>query len=278
MSTTSTRIRDTDTATPVRSGYADVNGLHMYYELYGSGSPLVLLHGGMLTIELNFASLIPALAVTRQVIGVELQGHGRTADIDRLITPAALAGDVVALLDHLGIPSADVFGHSMGGAVAMELAIRHPDRVRSVVAASVSVRPDGLHEDLTDPAKQANSTRMPTPDDFKDFREAYARLSPHPEHFDEFLASLSASTVDTQGWSDEQLAGISSPVLLVIGDRDFTTVEHGALMLDLIPGSQLAVLPDTTHMQVTRCAELLLPMLYRFLGDSPGDDPADIAA
>ena len=246
---------------PSHSGYADVNGLHMYYERYGSGSPLVLLHGGMLTIDLNFASLIPTLALSHKVIGVELQGHGRTADIDREITPSALAGDVVALLDHLGIGSAHMFGHSMGGAVAMELAISHPDRVRAVVAASITVRPEGLHEDLTDPAKQATSTRMPTPQDFDDFREAYLRLSPHPEHFDQFLASLSASTADTQGWSDEQLAGMSSPVLLVIGDRDFTTVEHGALMLKLIPGSTLAVLPDTTHIQVTRRADLLLPML-----------------
>ena len=247
------------------SGYADVNGLHMYYEVHGEGSPLVLLHGGMLTIDLNFAGLIPTLARKHQVIGVELQGHGRTADIDRPLTPAALAGDVVGLLDHLDIAAAHLFGHSMGAATAMEMAVNHSGRVRSVVAASVSVRPDGLHEDLTDPDKQATSTRMPTQQDFIDFREAYLRLSPHPEHFDEFLAALSASNADTQGWTDEQLARISSPVLLVLGDRDFTTVEHGALMQRLIPGAQLAVLPGTPHIQVTRRADLLLPMLDRFL-------------
>lgn len=250
---------------PQQSGYADVNGVHLYHEVYGGGSALVLLHGGMLTIELNFAQLIPTLAGKHQVIGVELQGHGRTADIDRAITPAALAGDVVGLLDHLGIEAAHVFGHSMGGATAMELAINRPDRVRAVVAASVSVRPDGLHEDLTDPDKQATSPRMPTQQDFIDFQQAYLRLSPHPEHFEAFLAVMSASDADTRGWSDEQLATISSPVLLVLGDRDFTTVEHGALMQRLIPGSQLAVLPDTPHMQVTRRADLLLPMLDRFL-------------
>jgi pimeloyl-ACP methyl ester carboxylesterase len=247
------------------SGYADVNGLHMYYEVRGAGSPLVLLHGGMLTIDLNFAALIPTLARRHQVIGVELQGHGRTADIDRPLTPAALAGDVVGLLDHLDVAAAHVFGHSMGAATAMEMAVNHPGRVRSVVAASVSVRADGLHEDLTDPDKQATSTRMPTQQDFIDFRDAYLRLSPHPEHFDEFLAALSASDADTQGWTDEQLAGIGSPVLLVLGDRDFITVEHGALMLRLIPGAQLAVLPDTPHMEVTRRADLLLPVLDRFL-------------
>jgi pimeloyl-ACP methyl ester carboxylesterase len=137
--------------------------------------------------------------------------------------------------------------------------------VGHVVAASASVRPDGMHEDLTDPAKQATSTRMPTQQDFNDFVEAYTRLSPHPEHFQEFLASLSQSNHDLQGWSDEQLAGITAPVLHALGDRDFTTIEHAALMQHLIPGSQLAVLPGTTHMEVTRKADLLLPILTRFL-------------
>jgi pimeloyl-ACP methyl ester carboxylesterase len=251
--------------TPSETSYVDVNGVHMYVETYGDGTPLVLLHGGLLTIDLNFASLIPTLAQRHRVIGVELQGHGRTADIDRPITPAALAGDVVGMLDQLGIDRAHVLGHSMGAAVALELAVNHGDRVRSVVAASASVRPDGMHEDLTDPERMATSTRMPTPQDFADFTEAYRRLSPHPDHFEEFMGRLSSSNADLQGWSDEQLAGISAPTLLVIGDRDFTTVEHAALMLRLIPGSQLAVLPDTTHMQVTRRADLLLSMLGRFL-------------
>jgi pimeloyl-ACP methyl ester carboxylesterase len=250
---------------PRETTYVDVNGVHMYVETHGDGTPLVLLHGGMLTIDLNFASLIPTLAERHQVIGVELQGHGRTADIDRPITPAALAGDVVGMLDQLGIDRAHVLGHSMGAGVALELAVNHPDRVRSVVGASVSVRPDGMHEDLTDPAKMATSTRLPTPQDFADFSEAYRRLSPHPDRFEEFLGRLSASNADLQGWSDEQLAGITAPILLVIGDRDFTTVEHAALMLELIPGAQLAVLPGTTHMQVTRRPDLLLPMLGTFL-------------
>jgi pimeloyl-ACP methyl ester carboxylesterase len=253
-------------ATATESGYVDVNGVHMYYESYGAGDPLVLLHGGMLSIDLNFGGLIPTLALGRRVIGVELQGHGRTADIAREITPAALASDVVGLLDHLGIERADVLGHSMGAAVATELAVAHPDRVRKVVAASVSVRRDGLHEDLTDPAKMATSTRMPTQQDFVAFQQEYQRLSPHPGHFNDFLQSLSKVNADLQGWSDEQLASITAPMLLVLGDRDFMTVEHGAVMLELIPGSQLAVLPDTTHMEVTRRTELLLPMVERFLG------------
>lgn len=251
---------------PHTTGYADVNGLHLYHELYGEGPPLVLLHGGMLTIELDFAALIPALAGSHTVVGVEMQGHGRTADTDRVITPAALASDVVALLDHLGIDRAAVLGHSLGAAVALELAVSHPGRVAAAVSVSGSVRPDGMHEDLTDPARQATSPRMPTAQDFADFQQAYARLSPHPEHFADFLTALSRSAADLQGWSDEQLAGIAAPVLLVLGDRDFVTVEHGALMLRLIPGSQLAVLPDTTHMETTRRPDLLLPVLARFLG------------
>lgn len=254
--------------TPTSTGYADVNGLHMYYEVHGdaaSGSPLVLLHGGMLTIDLSFDTLIPTLAQRHQVIGVEVQGHGRTADIDRPITPANLASDIVALLDHLRIESAHVLGHSMGGAATLELAVNHPTRVRSVAPVSASVRADGLHEDLTDPDKMATSTRMPTQDDFAAFTAAYKRLSPHPDHFDEFLAALSESNADYQGWTDEQLAGISAPTLIVQGDHDFTTNAHAALMQELISGSQLAILPNTTHMQATKRADLLLPMLAEFL-------------
>ena len=163
------------------SGYADVNGLHMYYEVQGEGSPLVLLHGGVQSIDLSFAGLIPELVGRHRVIGVELQGHGRTADIERDSTPAALAGDVVALLDHLGIDRAHMLGFSLGAAVTLELAVSHPDRVRSVVPISEPVRPEGMHEDLKDPSRYATSTRMPTAQDFADMQETYARLSPHPE-------------------------------------------------------------------------------------------------
>jgi pimeloyl-ACP methyl ester carboxylesterase len=247
------------------TGYADVNGVHLYVEVHGSGTPLVLLHGGMMTIDLSFGSLIPELARRHRVIAVELQGHGRTADVDREITPAASASDVVGLLDHLGVDRAHVLGHSMGAAVALELAVSHPDRVRSVVPISATVRAEGMHEDFSDPEKMAVSTRMPTAEDFEEMRSTYRRLSPHPERFEEFLDRLSRSNADLRGWSDEQLAAVTAPTLLVIGDHDFTTVQHAALMLELIPGSQLAVLPGTTHMQATRRPELLLPMLGRFL-------------
>lgn len=249
----------------MNSGYADVNGLHMYYESHGEGTPLVLLHGGMLTIDINFAGLIPTLATKHRVIAVEMQGHGRTADIDRAFTPAALASDIVALLDHLGIERAHVLGHSMGAAVTLELAVSHPERVRSIVPISGSVRMEGMHPDLLDPSKHATSDRMPTAADFAEFSAAYRQLSPHPAHFQDFLTRLSASNADLKGWTDEQLAGITAPTLIVQGDNDFVTIEHAALMQQLIPGAKLAVLPDTTHMQVTRRADYLLPMLAAFL-------------
>jgi pimeloyl-ACP methyl ester carboxylesterase len=254
------------TTSPTSTGYADVNGLHLYFEEYGAaGTPLVLLHGGLLTIDLNFAALIPRLAQRHRVIAVEQQGHGRTADIDRTISPASSAADVVALLDHLRIDRAHVLGHSMGGAVAMELAVSHPDRVLSVVPVSITVRPEGMHADFSDPESMATSTRMPTADDMAAMRSAYERLSPHPEHFDAFLATLSASQEDLRGWSDDQLAAVTTPVLFVVGDHDFTTVEHAALMLERTTGSQLLVLPGTTHMQATRRVELLDAALTGFL-------------
>lgn len=255
---------------PTSTGFADVNGLHLYYETYGSGAPLVLLHGGMLTIDLNFATLIPTLAQTHTVIAVEQQGHGRTANIDREITYPNLASDVVALLDHLGIQRAAVLGHSMGGGVALELAVSHPDRVSAIMPISASVSKDGMHPDLLDPSTFETSSIMPTAQDFADFKGAYERLSPHPEQFDAFLMSLSGMDSDFAGWSDEQLAAISCPVLIVQGDNDFTTIAHAGVMLAKIPGSTLAVIPGTTHMQVTRRDTILLPVLEQFFAGHPG--------
>ena len=252
--------------TPTFSEYADVNGLHLYYEQHGTtGSPLVLLHGGMLNIDLNFAELIPRLAPRHRVIAVELQGHGRTADTERTISPANSASDVVALLDHLGIERAHMLGHSMGGAVAMELAVSYANRVLSAVPISITVRPDGMHADFSDSAKMATSTRMPTADDMTAMKSTYHRLSPHPEHFDDFLATLSSSQEDLKGWSDEQLATVTVPVLFIVGDHDFTTIEHAGLMIEKTPGSQLLVLPGTTHMRATHRVDVLDPVLAAFL-------------
>jgi pimeloyl-ACP methyl ester carboxylesterase len=249
----------------VTTGYAPVNGLQMYYEVHGTGRPLVLLHGGLLNIDLSFGGLIPGLAARRQVIGTELQGHGRTADIERDIELGYLAADVAALLDHLGIDQADVLGFSLGGGVAMQLALGHPDRVGRVIVASVSYAGDGFHEEITDPARHATSTRMPTAADFQQMQESYARLAPDPGHFEAFAAKASQAAGNLKGWTPAELGGITAPMLLVFGDHDFIRLEHAVEMHGLIPGAQLAVLPGATHMGVMRRTDLMLPLVQDFL-------------
>lgn len=250
------------------TGYADVNGLHMYYEVHGDqGTPLVLLHGGVMTFDNTWSGMVPALAQRHRVVGVEFQAHGHTADIDRDLSYANLASDVVGLLDHLGIDRAHVMGHSMGGGTTLELAVHHGDRLLKAVPISASVRPDGAHPDLSDPSKFATSTRMPTEADFADMAAAYARVAPHPEAFDKLPERSMTSVAGWTGWTDEELAGITAPTLIVLGDHDFTTTAHGAVMQELIPGSQLAIVPGATHMQVVKRTDVLLPILAAFLLD-----------
>ena len=249
----------------VTTGYAPVNGLKMYYEVHGAGRPLVLLHGGLLTIDLSFGEVWPQLAADRQVIATELQGHGRTGDIDREMDLRHLAGDVAGLLDHLGVAQADVLGFSLGGGVALQLALDHPDRVGRIILASISYAPDGFHPEISDPAQHAASTRMPTAEDFAQMREAYDRLAPDPGHFDAFAAKTSQAAASLKGWTAEELGRIGAPTLLVFGDHDFIRLEHAVEMHGLIPGAQLAVLPGTTHMGVMRRADLIVPLVRDFL-------------
>src|SRR5215510_10137405 len=171
------------------TGYAPVNGLKMYYEVHGSGDPVVLLHGAFMTITNNWNGWIGELAKTRKVIAVEMQGHGRTADIDRDITNENLADDVAALLEQLKIPRADLIGYSMGGAVAMQCAIRHPDKVRKVVVISSMFRRDGMVKEALDVFPKL------TADAFKGspLEADYKKLSPTPDDFPKFVKRLLAS-------------------------------------------------------------------------------------
>jgi pimeloyl-ACP methyl ester carboxylesterase len=265
----SSQLRDTSREDQVDSGYAPVNGLRMYYEVHGSdgaGRPLVLLHGGLLTIDLSFGDLLPGLAAGRRVIATELQGHGRTADIERDIDLGLLASDVAGLLDHLGVGQADVLGFSLGGGVALQLTLDHPDRVGRLIPASAGYASDGYHQEISDPAQHATSTRMPTAEDFRQMREAYERLAPDPGHFDEFAAKVSQAAGNLKGWTADELGSITAPTLLVFGDHDFIRLEHAVQMHGLIPGAQLAVLPGTTHMGVLRRTDLILPLVTGFLG------------
>ena len=239
--------------------YAPVNGLQLYYETHGSGRPLVLLHGGLQTIDLSFGPLLKPLAAIRQVIAVELQGHGHTADVGRPMTIEALAGDVVALLDHLGIAQADLFGFSLGGLVACAVAVGAPTRVGKLIAASADPhRPPGRESAPLD------DDRMPTPADFQAMREAYDAVAPNPAHFDEFAAKTSAMVHQFPGWTDE-LRSLRAPTLLIFGDRDFSPLPDVVELFELLPNAQLAVLPGTTHVGVTRRASEVLALITPFL-------------
>jgi pimeloyl-ACP methyl ester carboxylesterase len=241
--------------------YAPVNGLQLYYEERGAGRPLVLLHGGLLTIDLSFGPLLEPLASSRQVIAVELQGHGHSADSDRPLTMEALAGDVVALLDHLGIAEADVFGFSLGGLVAYAMAFSAPTRVAKLIVASADAhRPPGRESAPLD------EDRMPTAADFQAMRDAYEAVAPDPAHFDEFAAKNSRLVHEVPGWTDE-LRSIRVPTLLIFGDRDFSPLPDVLELFELLPNAQLAVLPGTTHMGVTRRPAEILALITPFLDE-----------
>ncbi|MFI1095597.1 alpha/beta fold hydrolase [Streptomyces sp. NPDC020917] len=244
--------------------YAEVNGLELYYERHGSGGrPLVLLHGGVLTIDLSFGAVLPSLAAGREVIAVEMQGHGRTADSDRPITLENLASDVVGLLDELGLAQADFLGFSLGGLTALQIAVTRPERVGRLVLVSTHYRQDGYHDEVRTP--DWGSPRLPGEDDFAEMAAAYAAVAPHPEHFQDFLAKCSAAAHAELPWTADDLRGLTAPTLLAIGDTDFVRIEHAAEMLRLIPRAELAVLPGTTHMAIMRRADLLLPVVSGFL-------------
>ncbi len=224
--------------------YADVNGLHLYYEQHGDGPPLVLLHGGLLTIELSFGVAIPVLASRHQVIAVEMQGHGRTADIDRPMTFEYLAADVVGLLDQLGIERTDLFGFSLGGLTTYQLLVDHPARIRRAVVASADHR--------NDRGGEVHPERLPTEADFAAMRDAYSAVAPDPSHFEAFAEKTVAMVHGFDGWTDDQLRAIEVPVLVLIGDTDFILVPDAAEAAELMTHGQLAVLPATTHMDMTR--------------------------
>jgi pimeloyl-ACP methyl ester carboxylesterase len=235
------------------AGYVSVNGLEMYYEIHGAGRPLVVLHGAYMTIE-TMGEIVPALAETRQVIAVELQGHGHTADMDRPLTYEQMADDVAALIGHLGIEQAGVFGYSMGGGVALQVALRHPEVVRKLVVASASYTSEGMYPEVL------ATIETITPEAFagSPLDEAYLRTAPNPEAFPNLVAKLKQLDMEPYAWPPEDIQAIAAPTLLIIGDSDAIRPEHavelfrllgGGVLGDLagLPKSQLAVLPGTTH-------------------------------
>jgi pimeloyl-ACP methyl ester carboxylesterase len=255
--------------------YALVNGLKMYYEIHGTGQPLVLLHGAFSAIGTSFGALLPSLAKTRQVIAFELQAHGRTADIDRPLTLEQMADDTAAALQQLGIEHADIFGYSMGAAVALHLAIRHPSVVRKLVLASVTYNKSGVHPGLMDGFADMTADMMVG----SPWHDEYMRIAPNPDAFATLFAKKTQMDRGIQDVPAEVIAAIKAPTLLIIGDSDIIRPEHAVEMFRLLgggvagdlaglPNSQLAILPGTTHVTLVDRADLLLSIIPPFL-DAP---------
>jgi pimeloyl-ACP methyl ester carboxylesterase len=258
------------------TGYAPINGLNMYYEVHGRGEPVVLLHGAFMTITNNWDGWIAELAKTRQVIAVEMQGHGRTADVPRDFTYDNLADDVAALLTHLKIPRADLIGYSMGGAVAMQCAIRHPDRVRRAVIISSTFRRDGMV------AGAAEAISTLTADDFKGspIEAEYKKLSPTPANFPRFVQRIVATASSGHDFGAAKLQATTAPMLFIHGDADGVRLAHVAEMFRLKGGevhgdmgprspSRLAILPNTTHVTLMQRMAIIVPMVNDFLDAKP---------
>ena len=265
----------TDSTT--QTGYAPVNGLEMYYEVHGSGRPLVLLHGNLSTIGVDFGGIIPSLARSRQVIAVEQQAHGHTADIDRPLSIQRWTDDTAALLRHLGVEQADVFGYSSGSAVAFQLALDHPQLVGKLVLASFSYRLDGLHPGLMDNIGDLQPEHLAgTP-----FEQDYARVAPNKGDWPKLIEKIKQMDADLPEWTAEDVRGLSSPTMLIIGDSDIVQPEHsvelfrllgGGVIGDLagLPRSRLAVLPGTTHVTLVQKADWLASMVDDFLDAEAG--------
>jgi pimeloyl-ACP methyl ester carboxylesterase len=262
-------------------GYASVNGLDIYYEIHGSGQPLILLPGGFMTVE-AMGEMVPQLAATRRVIAVELQGHGHTADIERTLRFELMADDIAALIRHLGLEQADLFGFSLGGGVGLQTAIRHPEVAYKLALASTAFKRDGWYpEILVAMASISVETFAGTP-----IHEAYLKTSPRPEAWPTFVAKMRQLLSEDYDWA-EGVAALKTPTLILVGDADGLRITHAVEFFGLLgggkadgdlaglPPAQLAVLPATTHVGwappyhgiMTR-TQLLLPIITEFL-DAP---------
>lgn len=257
-------LREEKTKMEMKSGYAPVNGLKLYYEVHGavnSAFPPVLLHGGGDTIQTSFGHILPELARNRQVIAFEQQGYGHTADIaDRPFSFEQSADDTAALLDYLHVRQADLFGFSNGGTIALQVAIRHPQVVRKLVVASGFFSHDGA-----DPAFW-NGFAAPTLDGMpKELRDSYLEVAPHPENLQSMFEKAVQRMRNFKDIPPETIRSITAPTLVVCGDADVMRPEHAVQEFRLLPDAQLAVLPGTDHMNVMARTSWLVPMIEKFL-------------
>jgi pimeloyl-ACP methyl ester carboxylesterase len=259
------------------TGYAPVNGVKMYYEIHGSGEPVVLLHGAFMAITDEWVAWVNELAKTRKVIAVEMQGHGRTADLKRDISYENLSDDVAGLLDYLKIPNADIVGYSLGAGTAMMTAIRHPEKVRKVVSMSHPIRRDGWVKEAND-AWPSFSSAMFEGTPAKTERE---KLNPVPGSFPAFFDHIKAAAMRPWDFGADKFKATKAPFFFIHGDADGVRMEHIAEMYSLKGGgnvhadmqprseSRLAILPDTTHVTLVNRMSMLIPMINDFLDAKP---------
>ena len=246
---------------PVLAGeYASVNGLKMYYEVEGQGRPLVLLHIGGCTIEVCFGKLRPAFTKRWRTIAPELQGHGRTADIERPLSMGQMTEDVAALLRQLKVQDADFFGASIGGGIALRLALKHPELVHKAVIFGVHYNNDGLVPGMLESLKTLTAEDVPP-----QFREGYVKVAPDPTKFPTPVAKIAAMEPREKGLSPDDLKSIKAPILVMIGDSDFVRPEHAVEMYRLLPHAQLAVLPQSGHFAPIDRAPWVASMTRAFL-------------
>jgi pimeloyl-ACP methyl ester carboxylesterase len=257
---------------PSDSGYAPVNGIKVYYEVYGEGMPIVLLHGAFYTIDMNWGGLIPELSKTRKVIAIEMQGHGHTPFSNRKLSRTALASDVESVMDYLKIDSADVVGYSFGGSVAYQFAIQSPKRLRKLVIISAAYKSSGWLPEVTMAFKNMK------PELFEDspLKAAYDAVAPDKTKWKKFLEQMIASAMTPYDLGDSNIASIAAPVLLISGDNDgMDKIEliktyqllGGVVTSDfgVVPKSQLAIVPGQGHVSLMMQTETILGYLKSFL-------------
>jgi pimeloyl-ACP methyl ester carboxylesterase len=246
-----------------KNGYAAVNGLNMYYEIHGSGKPLVVLHGAF-----GWATEYPILARDRQVIAVGLQGHGHTADVDRPLTLENMADDTAALLKHLGIKKANIFGYSLGGNVAIAVAIRHPDVVGKLAINGANYGPIA---EAYEPQTFQQFKNIPPDFAPKILKNHYDSVAPDPKRWPTLVAKIKQLGLEFKGFSAEQMKSIKAPVLIALGDRDGVRPEHAVEMFRLISDAQLAIFPAADHFLLFQDPERLLTTVVTFLDAPPRD-------
>lgn len=226
------------TVTDTASGYATVNGIKMYYEIHGSGSPLVLIHGGGSTIRTTFGQVLDDFAQHHHVIAVEMQGHGHSGRRPGPTTFEQDADDVATLLQTLHIPQADILGFSNGGCTALQIGIRHPQLVRRIVSISSFYKREGLHPAVWDMMRKARFSDMPQP-----FKDAYLAIRKDPEGLLAMFNQDHDRMLAFKDWPDDMIRSIKAPTLVIISDQDATQPEHATAMYRLLPKGRLAILP-----------------------------------